>query len=54
MAEAIKIVRAPSVKNNLFNSDYMSLAEKGEGHAPSPGSVSQDPFHTTEDPRSDE
>ena len=42
------------MKNNLLKLGYMSLAVNDQGNTPSPRSVSQDPFHITEDPGSDE
>jgi len=51
---AMKIVRPPSMKNNLFKSDYIDSAAKRGGDVPSPRGVSQNAFHTIENPGSDE
>ena len=50
---ATKIVRPPSMKNNLSKLDHVALAAKG-GNIPSPCGVPQNAIHTIENPGSDE
>ena len=51
---AVKIVRAPSMKNSLPKSNHMELVAKEEDNIPSPCGVSQNTFHAIKDPGSDE
>ena len=52
---AVKIVRAPSMKNSLPKSNHMELVVRGEeGNIPSPCSVSKYTFHAIKDPGSDQ
>ena len=51
---ATKVVKTPSMKNSLSKLDCVDLAVKEGGNAPSPRSMSQNAFHTIEDPESNE